>query len=72
MCRFQRHDCLGGRLRRMTYSNCDRCGELALIGGHQKVDFDGDEHPLCATCYDDLREWFRRADDAVYGRELVS
>ena len=56
----------------MNYSNCDRCGELALIGGHQKVDFDGDEHPLCATCYDDLREWFRRADDVVYGRELVS
>ena len=55
----------------MDYSNCDRCGELALIGGHQKVVFDGDEHPLCSTCHDDLRDWFKRADDNVYGRELA-
>ena len=60
---------LGGAA--LDYSNCDRCGELALIGGHQKVVFDGDEHPLCSTCHDDLRDWFKRADDNVYGRELA-
>jgi hypothetical protein len=56
----------------MEYKHCDRCGDLALIGGHQTVGFDGDEHPLCASCYEDLRDWFKRTDDLVYDRELVS
>jgi hypothetical protein len=56
----------------MEYKRCDRCGDFALIGGHQSVEFEGDEHPLCASCYDDLREWFKKADDAVYDREFAS
>ena len=56
----------------MEYKRCDRCGDFALIGGHQSIEFEGDEHPLCASCYDDLREWFKKADDAVYDREFAS
>jgi hypothetical protein len=56
----------------MEYKRCDRCGDFALIGGHQTIEFEGDDHPLCASCYDDLKEWFKKADDAVHDREYAS